>query len=506
MMLRSDSRQTLRVVLVSLVTLLLGGGVGVAEEEVPKHPSELVYGDLDFSIPRAEPLRHELDGGAVAYVVEDRALPLASISVFLRAGAFQEPADKVGLAAITGRLLRTGGTVSLTPEDFDDAIDFLAARVSVSMGETETRANLSCLSDVIDECLDHFFEMLSEPRFDADKLEIEKNNILESLKQRNDDAQSMASREWQWLLYGQDHFSSRLATSASLDAITRDDLMAFHRRHVGPRGAVFAVSGDVETDTIVAELERRLADWDSEAVAPAWPPEKPDHEPVPGIYLVDKDIPQGRVRIGHLLPQRESWEAKDELALDLMNSILGGSGFTSRITSRVRSDEGLAYSAGSFGYFGDHWDGEFDVVYQSKSETVIYAAKIALEEVDRIRSELVSTQELETAKAFLADTLPAQFESSSQVASLFARDEMLGRPHDYWYDYQERVSALTKEDVRRVAEKYLDPDKLVMLVVGDRDAVVAGDPDGRATLDEVLGGRTTDLPARDPLTLEVISK
>ncbi len=486
-----------------LIALTLGAGSGVAEVVV-KHPDQLEYRELDFPIPRAEKFRHVLSDGSVAYVVEDHSLPLFTVEARLRIGSFLEPADKVGLASLTGRMMRLGGAGSLDGAAFDERAAFLAAELDSSIDATTGSASVNCLSTQKAECLDLFFSMMREPRFDPARLQTEKENVLEDLKQRNDDPASLARREWRWLLYGPEHFASRMVTGTTLAAITRNDLVSFHRWYWQPASMVWSVSGDVDTKTIVAQLESRLAGWKPEGAKEVpWPPPVPRFIPEAGVYTVHKDIPQGRVQIGSLTSQRTDWLAPEDMAAELMNEILGGGGFTSRLTKRIRSDEGLAYSAGSGLNLGNYWPGTFTIFYQSKSETVAYAAAIAFEEVRRIRDDLISEAELETAKGAFRDSFPRNFESASSVASLFANDDILGRPHDYWTTYQDRVDRVTREDVQAAARKYLDPDSMVFLVVGDWQAINVGDADKRAKMSQFFGGKVHKLPERDPVTLEI---
>ncbi|MEM1244945.1 MAG: pitrilysin family protein [Acidobacteriota bacterium] len=498
----SNSTNLTRLGLVALLSAPLLAPVASAEE-IAGHPRDLQYDELVFEVPEADSMRHELPFGAVAYVSEDSSLPLVQISVRLRIGSFLEPADRVGVAGMVGELMRTGGAGDLDPSAFDEAAAQLAANFSASIGSTSGNASLNCLSREIDACLDLFFSMMREPRFDADRLQLSKDNLLEDLKQRNDDPQSIASREWRWLLNGTEHHASRLITKASLDAVERDDLIAFHRDYWRPETMVFAISGDVGTQDILGKIGERLKDWPAGGKEVPWPPPEPKHVPEPGIYVAQKDIPQGRVRIGHLGKKRVSWDNDDDLALQLMNEILGGGGFTSRITKRVRSDEGLAYSAGSMFQVGQYDSGMFIAIYQSKSETVALAADIVLEELERIRTEPVTAEELETAKASFIDTFPSRFDSKASATSLFAQDEVLGRPHSYWTSYRDRLAAVTPADIQRVANEYLRPDEAVVLIVGNWQAIEGGDADGRADIDSALPGRTVvELPERDPLTLE----
>jgi len=185
----------------------------------------------------------------------------------------------------------------------------------------------------------------------------------------------------------------------------------------------------------------------------------------------------------------------------VMNEILGGD-FTSRITQRVRSDEGLAYSAGSSYDIGIFWPGSFTISYESKSATVALAAKISLEEIARIRTEEVSEAELRQAKSSFIDSFPRRFETPFLIARTFANDVLIDRPHTYWRDYRDRIRAVDAAAVREAAARHLDPERMLMLVVGDWAAIAPGDADGRASMGELFGGTARELPLRDPLTLE----
>ncbi len=469
---------------------------------IPPRPEQLRYQALAFEVPDAAKVRHELPGGIVAYVVEDHALPLVKIQASFRTGSFREPAGKTGLAALTATMLRKGGTRSLTPEEFDERADFLAAGISSSAGDLAATAALDVITPALPEGLDLFFQMLTEPRFDERRLAIEKGLIREDMKQRNDDAGSILGREWGFLMRGAEHFSARPMTAADLDAITRDDLVAFHRDTYGVQNLVLAVSGDVDTASVLADLERRFAGFTAAAPEPAWPPAGPAFTPKPGVYQVEKDIPQGKVRIGHLGLEWKDWADPEMYAVMVMNDILGGGGFTSHLTKRIRSDEGLAYGAGSSYGIGNFWPGIFQVSYSSKNPTVAYAAKIALEEIDKMRTTPPTAEELRVSKASFVDTFPRSFESATQIARTFAADERLGRPSDYWVHYRERIGAVTASQVQAAAAKYLHPDQLVMLVVGKWEEIAPGDPEGRAKMADLLGGEVVHLPLRDPLTLE----
>ncbi|MDQ3803905.1 MAG: insulinase family protein [Acidobacteriota bacterium] len=466
---------------------------------IPARPSELKFKPLMYTPPKREQYRHVLPNGVVVYAVEDHDLPLVNVSLLVRAGAYLEPAGKEGLAALTGSQMRGGGTTSKTAEQFDEAADFLAANLTSFVGGTQGGANLNVLAKDIDAGLALYFDMLKNPAFQEDRLKLAKSQILQQMERRNDRTDAIEEREWSRLLQGPDHFSTRQTTKASVESITRADLAAFHKKHFHPGNFIFAVSGDFATKQMLARLDAALKGWPaSKEAAPEVP--KPTHTPRPGVYAVHKpDVNQGRVSIGHAGSMRDN---PDAFALDIMSDILGGGGFTSRITSRVRSDEGLAYDAGSFYGLGVYYPGDFRATFQSKSQTVAQAADIVIEEINRIRTTKVTPEELETAKNYAVEIFPRFFATAGQVAGTFAADELTKRPADYWDKYRDRVRAVTAEDVQRVAQQYLRPDRLVILVVGNLDEIARGNPARpQHSITKLGNGQIKRIPLPDPLTM-----
>ena len=202
-------------------------------------------------------------------------------------------------------------------------------------------------------------------------------------------------------------------------------------------------------------------------------------------------------------------EDPDYLAVLMMNDILGGSGFSSRLVNRVRSDEGLAYSVGSVFQGGIYYPYAFRAAFQSKSRTVAYAASLVVEEMKRVVAEQVKDDELENSKRSFIDRLPRTFSSKAQVVGVFAGEEYTGRYKtnpEHWQTVASRIKAVTKEDVQRVAKKYLTPERLVILVVGEKEEILKGHPDHAIKLTDLGGGKLTELPLRDPLTMKPQTK
>lgn len=495
-------KQTLRASALALLGALL---LAPAAQGVPPHPDKLTYPKFTYQPPSAKEYRTVLKSGPVAYVAEDRELPLVSISVTLRGGTYLDPAGKEGLADLTGYLLARGGTATKTAEQLEERLAFLAAQLSSSYGTDRGGVSLNLLAKDLDEGLAILREVLTAPRFQDDKLKLRKDQLLSDMKTRNDDTADIEQRERGFLAFGEGYYANRYATKASLESITREDLAAFHKRWVDPRNVIVSAAGDfgkgVTRAQMVAKLDALFAKWPWKGeAAPSVP--KPSHAMAPGLYVVDKDVNQGRVSV--MLPALLRDDPDYDAAL-VMNDILGGGGFTSRITNRVRSDEGLAYSAGS-GLVGGVWyPGTFRASFQSKVRTCAYATQIVLEEMKKVREADVTDEELQTAKSSFVDTLSRRFATKAQTMGVFVDEEFTGRfakEPEYYKGYAARIEKVTKADVKRVAQRLLATDKVTVLAVGKKADMLDPDPKHPVKFPELAGGKLTDVPLRDPMTMK----
>ena len=484
-----------------VIFLVFSVGLSVFAADIPSRPEKLKFPALKYEPPKGSDYRVELKSGPVAFVVPNRELPLISISILVRTGKYNEPKGKEGLAAMTGYLLSKGGTKSHSAEALEERLAFLAAGLSSNIGDTSGSVGVNLLSKDLDEGLAILREVLTVPRFQKDRFDLYKTQQIQSMKQRNDDSRNIERRELVRLAYGDHFFRSQSPTKASIDSITVSDLRSFHRDWFHPGNFVVSVSGDFDRKEMVLKLEKLFSDWS---------PKGKTAKPVPtnkkfakaGIYIVDKEVNQGRVDI--MLPgiMRDN---PDYYAVQVMNDILGGGGFTSRITNRVRSDEGLAYSAYSYCPGGTYFPRTFVAGYQSKSRTVLYAAQIVLEEMRKITQEEVTDKEIETAKASYIQTFPQAFETKGAIASTFASEEFTGRLSNnpnYFDNFRSKIRAVTKADVQRVAGKYLTPDKVAILIIGDKEEILKGHPDHLVSVDSLASGGVKDIPMRDPFTLQ----
>ena len=479
---------------------LFGLALGQAQK-IPDRPEKLTFPPLIYDAPNPADYRVELESGAVVYIYPDRERPLIDLSVNVRGGSYLDPKGKEGLAGLTGYLMARGGIPSSPADKLDEELEFLAARLSSSFGGLSGSMGLNLLSKDADRGFEILRAVLAAPSFQEDKLALRKTQTLQGLKQRNDDSKNIESRERNFLAYGERFWFNRHTTAASLESIRREDLLAFHHEWVHPQNFIVSVSGDFDRDEMLKRLDGVFAAWPHPGKkAPPVPQDQKYGKP--GVYIVNKDVNQGRVSI--MLPGIR-WDAPDYYAIQVMNDVLGGGGFTSRITNRVRSDEGLAYSARSAFPGGVYYPVVFRAGFQSKSSTVAYATSIVLEEIERITREPVTKEELLTTKKSFIDTFPNNFASAAQVVSAFASDEMIGRyakqPH-YWANYRDNIESVDIAAVQHVAKQRLKLDHVIILIVGQKEEILKGHPDHPVKLSRLVKGGVKELPMRDPLTMQ----
>jgi len=469
------------------LTLIVAGAVfGQAARTAPKPaapktaPSQLgavakagtpakSYKDLKYpalnNIQAPTPERYTLANGMTVFLVEDHELPFVNAATTMRIGDRWEPAEKAGLAGIVASVMRTGGTPTRSGDQLDDELDRLAASVEIGSGTGSSSAGISVLKEDAERGFTILADLLQHPAFPEDKIELEKLQLRDGISRRNDDASGIHGRELRNLMYGKNGPYTRQEEYATLDSITRDDLIAWHKRYYQPENVILGVYGDFKTADMKALINRTLGMWpkggNPKAVAPTV-----DRSAVkPGFYFIEKeDVNQSNVGMSLLIGQQRD---PDYPALAVMTTVLGG-GFSSRLFSKIRTDMGLAYSA-SAGYgAGADYPGVWSASVRTKSETTVKATEAMRAEIARIASTEVTDAELQFAKDTIIKGAAFDNDSTAKIIRRLMSYEYYGMPSNFLEMYRANVEKTTKADVLRVAKQYLgDPNKFVTLVLGN---------------------------------------
>ncbi|MCZ2147086.1 MAG: insulinase family protein [Bryobacterales bacterium] len=457
----------MRSALILTLALAVSAPLAPAQRKSAPAAAARSYKDLKFKSLRElrlpEISNFTMANGMKVYLLENHELPLVRGSLRLHAGNIYDPSDKAGLSDVFGEVMRTGGTKDKTGDQLNELLEGMAASVETDIGETAGTVSFNTLTENTDTVLAIFKDILTQPEFRQEKLDIAKNQYRGVIARRNDNAGGIASREFERLIYGRNTPWGRQMEYATLDSITRQDLINFHHRYFFPANMVLAIQGDFVSSTMREKLEKLFAEWNPRE--PPVPPVPPvTNKAVPGIYFAEKkDVNQTSFRLGHLGGR---FSDKDYPALDVMNDILGGGQFSSRLVQKVRSDLGLAYNVGSAWRAAYDHPGMFLISGGTKSQSTVEALKAIRVQVDRIRDAEVTDEELRIAKESTLNSFVFAFDSPGKVLSRLMTYEYYGYPNDFIFQYQKAVAAVTKADVLRVAKEYLKPEDFVIVAVG----------------------------------------
>jgi zinc protease len=421
-------------------------------------PDQLRYQPLKFSPPKAH--RVALRNGIILHILEDNEIPLVTISAVIRSGSGHDPLGKEGLAGITVEVMRTGGTISLSGNAVDEALDFIAGTLTMSANRDYVNVNLSVLKKDVDEGLKILAQILQSPAFTVDKLNHAKALKIEALRRINDDPQKLAFREFNRLMY-QNNPRGRLPTISSVETIQREDLFEFHRRFFYPENIMMTITGDMAGDESLHKMNQYFGMWDKVAV-------QTPIMPVPmtqkgGIYFLTKDLPQSIIIHGNLAPAKKNI---DSYAFEILDFIIGSGGFRSRIFQEVRSNLGLAYSAGSF-YRGKSDYGIFGAYAITSAETTATVLSSIQSIIHDIRKNPISDRDLEWSKNAINNSFIFSFSSAEQIAQQQMMNECDKLPDDYLLTFRDKIEKVRADDILKVANKYLSFEDAIILVVGN---------------------------------------
>lgn len=424
---------------------------------------------MSFSAEIAAPAerladRLVLPNGIVLLHAEKKALPIVTVSVVVKAGSIYEPPSKAGLANLTADLLNEG-TFTRTSQEISEAIEFVGGSLSTSGGEDFATAALSVLRKDLDLGFDLLSDILLRPSFKEEEISRRKQVIKSSIIRQKEDPETVASKAFLKEVFG-DHPYGRPVegTEESVEAITREDISSFHASLYRPNNTIIAVSGDVRRDELLGLLEKYFGKWEKGEPPSALLPEV-SLKAKPETVKIDKKITQSNIILGHIGVSRLN---PDYYAVSVMNFILGGGGFSSRLMDNIRDNLGLSYDVHSR-FSPSRYGGSFQVGLQTKNESANTAIAEILKEMERIRTEPVTDKELSDAKSYLTGSFPLRIDSNSKIAGFLTAVEFYELGMDYAENYKGYINAVTKEEVLRVARKYLHPEAYLLVVVGDME-------------------------------------
>ncbi|MEO6306793.1 MAG: pitrilysin family protein [Nitrospiraceae bacterium] len=430
-------------------------------------PRQMTFKTVEFTPP--EPDRMVFENGMVVYLLEDHELPLVNMTATIRTGSWLDPADKIGLASLTGSVMRTGGGGGLSAEQVDEELEQFAGGLSVSIGRQSGSASLDVLSKDLKRGFQIFAGLIRTPAFEPARVELAKLQVIEGIRRRQDHPGAIVGREFVKLLYGENHPTARESNIGSITRITRDDLIAFHRKTIHPNGMMLGVTGDFDKPAMLALLRDVFGDWKKGEVpvlAIADVPQSATAKPV--VRFVNKETSQTHLRLGHLSIKEQD---PDYVALAIANDILGGSSFRSRLFNDVRTKRGLAYSVGSRLNSGVHDQGVWLMRAETKLPSTQEVITRFVANMERMRIELVTDSELAEAKEAYVNSFVFSFASSSAIVGRLIALEYDGLPKDFLQQLRARVIALTKEEILAASKKHFNPERLTIVAVGSGEAL-----------------------------------
>jgi predicted Zn-dependent peptidase/outer membrane lipoprotein-sorting protein len=431
----------------------------------PKHYKQLQYPPLrELKIP--EPTRFELANGMVVYMLEDHSLPTIRASVMVHAGSRYEPADKVGLASLTGQVMRTGGTTTRTGDELDSLLERVAASVETYIGTSSGGASLSVMKEDFDLGLSVLADVLKNPAFRDDKIELAKITERSVISRRNDEVSGIAAREFNRLIYGPDHPYGRITEYATIENIAKEDMIDFHKKYFVPNNMMISIWGDFSTNEVRKKIEQVLGTWERQNV---------EFPPVPELkiavrksvnFIKKEDVNQSNIYLGHLGGKLNDPEAT---SLNLANQAFGGA-FASRLFKHVRSDQGLAYYVGS--YWGENYDypGVFEMSGSTKSGSTVKMILSIQRELEDLVKNGITEEELKFAKDMSLNSFVFRYDTKGKIINQLMSLEFYGYPKDFIQKQQKEIQTATRKSVSEAIRNRWNPEAITLLVVGkDKD-------------------------------------
>jgi|LSQX01.3.fsa_nt_gb zinc protease len=460
--------QTLKKLLVSALALSLcicaGSASAQGQNQPATHFRQLQVPPLN-SIEVQKPERTVLENGLTLYLMENHELPLIDAQLLVYTGSRWEPISKAGLASIVGEVIRSGGSERFPGDALDDELDNCATSIEVGIGQNQGSASISSLAENFPRALEILSDLIRQPVFPQEKIDLCKKEMSGSILRRNDDASSICAREFSRLLKGKDSPYGHQVELATLEAISREDLVGFHAEYFQPQNMILGIWGDFKSAEMKELVQKQFGTLTKgTAPRPAIPAVDEEAMAASGVFLIEKtDVEQSFIRLGHSGGKQSD---PDYYALVIMDDILGG-GFSSRLFCSVRSDKGLAYSVGSSWGAGMDVPGIFLASGSTQLATTVQFINAVKEEIERICREEVTLEELDRSKKTYLNGFVFSFDSTGKIISRLMAYDYYGYPADTLEHFQEKIAQVTQADVLAAARKHLKPDHLAIMVVGN---------------------------------------
>lgn len=405
--------------------------------------------------------RWTMPNGLVVLLVERHTIPAVEAHLVIKTGAVADPSGREGLAALTADLL-TKGTATRSAVEIAEAIDFIGGSLTAQAADDFSSLTLTTLKKDLPTALGVTADVLLHPAFPAAEVERQRRDTLSGIQAAKDDPEDVAEKAFAPLVFGPHPYRHPVeGLDTTVPLLTREEVVAFHRTYYRPNNAILALVGDLGSREARRAVKAALGGWEKKPLPPLLvPPAPPVAEKT--VSLIEKDLTQATIVLGHLGIARND---PDFYPVTVMNYILGGGGFASRLMTTIRDNRGLVYGISS-GFDAKRFPGSFSVSLQTKTASADEAIGAALDEIRRIREEGVADAELRAAQDYLAGSFPLRLDTNAKLARLLAAVEFYGLGPGYFEDYPRAIRAVTLDDVRRVAAAHLDPERYVLVVVG----------------------------------------
>lgn len=406
--------------------------------------------------------RFVLENGLIIYLLKDNSLPVMHMTAITKTGKIYDPKEKIGLAELTVFLLKDGGSLKYKSEEIDKTLEYLGASIETSIQMEEARANLFALKKDFDKVLDIFADILINPSFEDEKVKIKKDEMLETIRRRNDKPDRQAIREALRMFYGPEHPYGWRNEISTVEPITKEDMKLFHRKYYKPNNTIIAVSGDFEDENKILDMiKQKFGSWQKEDIA--FPTIAPvDIKEERKIYLIDKEISQTFVV---MLQKGIKRHDPIEFSLSVVNEILGG-GIQSRLGNEIRSKRGLAYAV--YSYFVKRPDYGYILSFLgTKPESVSQAIDEMIKQFELLKKEPVLDEELKRGQDAIINPFVFRFPTSFDIISERALYEYYGYDKDYLDTYVDNIAKVNEKSILETAQKLFKPEKALIFVIGN---------------------------------------